>query len=325
MGNLTVGVITYQRPRKLARLFESLTDVSQPDPWTWAHTVVVDNDPAGSAKPVVDEWLDRLPGLTYVAEQNTGLSVARNRAVDASSEAGSAWLAFIDDDEEASPQWLAELAGTQIATSADAVVGNTTFAFEASPPAWLADSGVYDFTPDSVDQADTEYVSTNNLLLRTALVEDLGPLFDDRFSKTGGEDHHLGHRLVRGDFKLVQSTGGMTTEWVPSDRMQLGTVVKRLQRDGNTLAIVDLAFATSDTERNKIRLHHLLEGLAKLPLGAARAVLYAGKQGQSGVLRGLKTSLIGIGQIRAAAGQDVLGYHVAAGNIAANKAHDHPS
>lgn len=311
MTSITVGVITYRRPDKLARLFASLEQLQQPEPWRWASTVVVDNDPAGSAKAVVDEWSSRIEGLTYIAEQNTGLSVARNRAVEEASSS-SQWLAFIDDDEEASPQWLHELAQTQIATSADAVVGNTTFAFEATPPGWLAESGVYDFTPDSVDQADTEYVSTNNLLLRLSLVDELGPLFDDRFSKTGGEDHHLGHRLVRGGFKLVQSTRGMTTEWVPADRMQLGTVIKRLQRDGNTLAIVDLAFATNDAERKKVRLHHLAEGLAKLPLGAARAVLYGAKQGKSGILRGFKTSLIGVGQLKAVAGKDVLGYHVAA-------------
>ncbi len=318
MTSLTVGVITYQRPDKLARLLASLEAVAQPEPWTWSHTVVVDNDPAGSAKATVEAWSDRIPGLSYIAEQNTGLSVARNRAVDAAIDASSSWLAFIDDDEEASSQWLAELAQTQIATDADAVVGNTTFAFESPPPGWLDDSGVYDFSPDSADKADTDYVSTNNLLLRTALVDNLGPLFDERFSKTGGEDHHLGHRLVRGNYKLVQSTGALTTEWVPADRMELRTVAKRLQRDGNTLAIVDLSFATTDAERNKVRFHHLVEGLAKLPLGAARAVLFGAKQGKSGIVRGLKTSLIGVGQLKAVAGKDVLGYHVAANDTHAN-------
>ena len=306
---LAVAVVTYRRPQRLERLLASLAEASSPETWDWHRTVIVDNDPDGSAEATVEAWANRLPGLTYVGESNTGLSVARNKAV---AEANSDWVAFIDDDEEASSQWLVELERTQTATNADAVMGNTTFAFEAPAPGWLDGAGVYDFAPDVTDQADSTYVSTNNLLLRTSLVEQLGPLFDERFNKTGGEDHHLGHRLVRGNFKLVQSTKAMTTEWVPASRMTFGVVLSRLQRDGNTLAMVDLSFAESDTERRKIQLRHLGEGILKLPLGVARAVAYGAQDGMSGALRGLRTSIIGIGQLRAVAGQDVLGYDVAA-------------
>ena len=82
------------------------------------------------------------------------------------------------------------------------------------------------------------------------------------------------------------------------------------QRDGNTLTIVDLSFASSPSERIRVRLRHLAEGLAKLPLGLARAAVYGIQDGRSGVLRGLKTSVIGFGQLKAVAGKDVLGYHV---------------
>ncbi len=306
---LAVAVVTYRRPQRLERLLASLAATTSTQQWNWHRTVIVDNDPQGSAKATVDSWIERLPGLTYVGESNTGLSVARNKAV---AEAHSDWVAFIDDDEEASADWLVELERTQIATDADAVMGNTTFAFESPAPRWLDGAGVYDFSPDVADQADTTYVSTNNLLLRTTLVDQLGPLFDERFNKTGGEDHHLGHRLVRGNFKLVQSTNAMTTEWVPASRMSLGVVMSRLQRDGNTLAMVDLSFAESTADRRKVQLRHLAEGIAKLPLGVARAVAYGAQDGLSGALRGLRTSVIGVGQLRAVIGQDVLGYDVAA-------------
>ncbi len=310
MTDLSVGVITYRRPDKLERLLASLEDVDHPAPWNWSQTIIVDNDPAGSAKQTVERWVSRLPGVVYVAERNTGLSTARNAAVSQAIANNSDWLAFIDDDEESSPAWLTQLAETQRATDADAVVGNTVFAFETTPPKWLAGSGVYDFEPDVGNGADTTYLSTNNLLLRTALVDTLGALFDERFSKTGGEDHHLGHRLVRGGYKVVQSAHGLTTEWVPADRMDVAVVLKRLQRDGNTLALVDLSFATSPSEKRKVRVHHLIEGIAKLPLGVVRAVVYSIRDGRSGALRGLKTSVIGTGQLKAVAGKDVLGYHV---------------
>ncbi len=303
-------MITYCRPEKLARLLASLAKVQAPTHWDWTGVVIVDNDPDGSARSTVEQWTDQLPNVTYISETNTGLSVARNRAVQAARDAGAAWLAFIDDDEEASEQWLAELVETQRATNADAILGNTQFLFEESPPSWLVGSRVYEFQPDVPDQQPINHLATNNVLLRTALVEDLGPLFDERFSKTGGEDHHLGRRLLRAGYTIAQSTRGQTIEWVPPDRMPLGVVLRRLQRDGNTLTIVDLSFASSPLERIRVRLRHLAEGLAKLPLGLARAAVYGIQDGRSGVLRGLKTSVIGFGQLKAVAGKDVLGYHV---------------
>ncbi|NNF54887.1 MAG: glycosyltransferase family 2 protein [Acidimicrobiales bacterium] len=307
--SVVVGVITFRRPQKLARLLNSLESVQAPAPWIWNGVVIVDNDPDGSARSTVEQWTNRLPKVTYISETNTGLSVARNRAVQAARDANADWLAFIDDDEEASVQWLTELAGTQRATNADAVLGNTQFLFEESPPAWLEGSRVYEFRPDVPDQQPIHHLATNNVLLRTALVEELGPLFDERFSKTGGEDHHLGRRLLRAGYTIAQSTMGQTIEWVPPDRMPLAVVLRRLQRDGNTLTIVDLSFASSPLEGIRVRLRHLAEGLAKLPLGVARAVVYGIQDGRSGILRGLKTSVIGFGQLKAVIGMDVLGYH----------------
>lgn len=310
-STVAVGVITYRRPDKLERLLLSLEGLASPSSVDWHRTIIVDNDPEGSAKPVVDEWLGRLPGLTYVAETNTGLSTARNRAIEAGT---SDWMAFIDDDEEASTEWLVDLLDVQSTTSADAVMGNTRFAFESSAPSWLSTAGVYGFEPDVGHGESTTYLSTNNLLVRTSLTNELGPLFDERFSKTGGEDHHLGHRLRRQGYKIVQSHRAWTTEWVPEERMTFGVVAKRLQRDGNTLTIVDLALAHDVASRRKVRLRHLGEGLLKIPLGCARGLFYATRSGSGGFLQGLRTSFIGIGQLKAVAGHDVLGYHVDAQN-----------
>ncbi|MEE9416235.1 MAG: glycosyltransferase family 2 protein [Acidimicrobiales bacterium] len=313
--SLAVGVITYRRPDRLERLLASLATIALPTQMRLETIVIVDNDAEGSAKLTVDRWLDRIPGLNYVSETSTGLSVARNKAIDS---AASDWIAFIDDDEEASRDWLIELTETQVATKADAVMGNTVFAFEATPPPWLVGAKVYNFEPAVGHEQPTKYLSTNNLLVRTSITEQLGPLFDDRFAKTGGEDHHLGHRLTKAGLLIVQSHRAWTTEWVPAERMKLRVIAKRLQRDGNTLAIVDLADAQNASERRSIKLRHLLEGFAKLPLGIVRGALFGARSGRGGLLRGVRTSLIGIGQLKAVAGHDVVGYHVAENHVAEN-------
>ncbi|TVQ07157.1 MAG: glycosyltransferase [Leptolyngbya sp. DLM2.Bin27] len=68
--------------------------------------IVVDNASCDRTKDVVDTFLPH-PKLTYVYESTLGLSTARNRGA---AVAQGTILAYLDDDAEASPHWLAALA-----------------------------------------------------------------------------------------------------------------------------------------------------------------------------------------------------------------------
>ena len=57
--------------------------------------------------------------MNYFIEDNRGISHARNRLVKESKNAD--FLAFIDDDETAEPQWLDELLSLMKQTDADAI------------------------------------------------------------------------------------------------------------------------------------------------------------------------------------------------------------
>ena len=106
MSNVAVLIPTLRRPESLARAVRSLfaqTGVQG----RLREIVVVDNDPQGSAGAAIQAMMAGAPfPLAYVREPRPGVATARNAGL-AAVEAPL--IAFLDDDETASPGWLAAL------------------------------------------------------------------------------------------------------------------------------------------------------------------------------------------------------------------------
>ncbi|HVI30653.1 glycosyltransferase family 2 protein [Phenylobacterium sp.] len=119
---LAVIVCTRGRPGMLEACLASLAAQDAPP----VQVVVVDNDPAASARAVA---ADR-PGVTYVHEPRPGLSIARNAGLAA---AHAEFVAFTDDDVELHPAWTGELVRAFDTSGADAVTGLVLPASLATP------------------------------------------------------------------------------------------------------------------------------------------------------------------------------------------------
>lgn len=97
----TVSIVipTFNRPKKLKHCLESLQTLSYPP----CEIIVVDNSPhLSGTRQVVNEF----PSVRYIAEEQTGSSIARNTGVRYSK--GSI-IAFVDDDETVHENWLSRL------------------------------------------------------------------------------------------------------------------------------------------------------------------------------------------------------------------------
>jgi GT2 family glycosyltransferase len=101
--HITVVICTRERPGALARCLDSLLIQQYPD----FRILVVDNAPVTDATAEVVRAAARRGPVDYLVEPKAGLSFARNAAVQA---VPGKILAWIDDDEAADPQWLAEVA-----------------------------------------------------------------------------------------------------------------------------------------------------------------------------------------------------------------------
>jgi succinoglycan biosynthesis protein ExoM len=232
---ICVCIATHRRPKQLERLLMSLTEQQEAPPFEVA---VVDNDAGRSAESVAANFQDRLC-LTYQVEPVRGLARARNRTVAAST---SKFLAFIDDDEWASPRWLAAHYRVATETNAAVVIGRIDFLFADEVPGYIRACGLF----NSMPVADGEVVSWhfahtgNSFVRRDALPHPTAP-FSASFDLTGGEDIHLFRRMIDNGALVVAASAALVFGYRPASRANLYWMVRRSLRSGGTLVEVDWA------------------------------------------------------------------------------------
>lgn len=177
---VSVVVPTYRRPDLLERCLDALC-VQVFDPTTY-EIIVVDDDPAGSARPVVDACCARMtdvPAIRYLSAPDTqGPAGARNVGW---RSARGALIAFTDDDTIPDPTWLRHGAAALLAEpSAAAAAGRIEVPLRPRPT---------DYERDAAGLAHAEF-ATANCFVRRAALERVGG-FDERFTRAWREDADL--------------------------------------------------------------------------------------------------------------------------------------
>jgi succinoglycan biosynthesis protein ExoM len=191
--------------------------------------VVVDNDQEKSGQPVALRFREKLP-LTYLVEPVRGIARTRNRAVAISR---SPFLAFIDDDEWATPQWLAELERRQNIAAADVVIGRIERKFDAEVSELVRRCGIFDPSPHP-DGAIIPWgaAKTGNAFVRREALPDKVAPFSTRFDLTGGSDVDLFKRMVESGARVVTSQTAVVFEHRPIARANLFWIFRRAMRNG---------------------------------------------------------------------------------------------
>ena len=226
----SVCIATFRRPDGLGRLLRSL-EIQQGDVPAF-EVIVVDNDADGGAGGICEPFKDRLR-LRYVKEPVRGIARCRNRAVAASD---SRFIAFIDDDEEAVPQWLAALHREVVRAGADAAFGPVSYRFAGEPPPWIRECRIFTY-PDLTNgkRVDWSLTRTSNAYVRRASLPDLRAPFDDSLGLIGGEDVDLFFRMARKGARFVAASDARTTEFYDASRTTLSWLLRRNFRNGGTL------------------------------------------------------------------------------------------
>ncbi len=260
---VTVALATYRRTAMLQDLLPHLLKQAGAL-GVRAEVVVVDNDSAGGARPVVEtvRAATGTAGLHYVHEPRPGIAAARNAALSAALSDGSPYevppgpreraLVFLDDDETPASDWLQALVRCWRTTGADAVAGPVLSHLPPDADAWVRGSGAFARRRRPTGTA-LATAATNNLLLDLGTLQALGLSFDDRFGLTGGSDTMLTRQLVSRGGRIVWCDEAIVSEWVPSTRATRGWVLRRKRRSGNVTARVALEMAPGPRQRAKVR------------------------------------------------------------------------
>jgi len=224
---VSICVCTYQRPHLLALLLDSLASQHCRIPF---ETIVVDNDPQGSAAETIEKARKQHPVLRLrsTVEPRKGISFARNTAV---LLAVGEYLAWIDDDETATETWLELLWKTRSLSGADAIFGPVVPVFPPRSPSWSSRSGIFERPRHATGtMIDAREARTGNALVKTSLLSGCVPLFDPKFANTGGEDYDLFARMHAQGARYSWCDEAVVYELVPHERQRVKWVLERRLR-----------------------------------------------------------------------------------------------
>ncbi len=233
--HITVCVCTYKRPDLLKRLLEKTA--AQPTGGAFTFSIVVaDNDAARSAEPVVNGFAgqQQVPTL-YCCEPRQNIALVRNKAIE---HARGEFVAFLDDDEFPSPEWLRHMFQTCQQQEVAGVLGPVRPHFEQTPPRWIT-LGRFCERPEHPTGTvmDARECRTGNVLFRSDILEAGQAPFDERFGN-GGEDVDFFVRMSLKGHRFLWCNEAVAFETVPPSRMRRSYMLRRaLLRGRNSLKI----------------------------------------------------------------------------------------
>ena len=245
MIETSVVILTYRRPADFARAIASV--LVQQGVTSGFEIVVIDNDPDGSARPLVESLAAENPvAIRYVHETRPGISHARNTGV---ASAAGRYLAFLDDDEEADPDWLAHFLDTLRKFDADAVVGPVLPRFPEDAAIDAYRRRVY--TRDARVPTGTPLLRWNigNSIFDKARCFVEAEPFLPRLGRTGGEDTVFLRQLTRRGRKMVWCGEAIAWESVPADRLDTDYLLRRAFRGAQTTTFVCTAVSPREWGR----------------------------------------------------------------------------
>ena len=201
--NLTIIICTYNRAHILSEAFVSLLQQTvSPDNYS---LLIIDNNSTDNTQETVASFEDKFTDIRIILENNQGLSHARNRAL---KECQTEWLAFLDDDAKAHPDWIETILQTIKKGDFDAFGGPYyAWHYYGPVPRWLPeDFGTYESPQDyGLLKGDT-YIPGGNSALRCDAARSIG-VFSTALGMTGdrcgyGEETQFFERMRVAGYRM---------------------------------------------------------------------------------------------------------------------------
>lgn len=184
--------------------------------------VLVDNDPAGSALETLRALND--PRVTIVHEPRAGVANARNAGLRA---ARGDTIAFLDDDEIAPCNWLAELLRVQSAYGADVVFGPVRTRLLSQPRDHAAYfNNFFARDPGHAEGLIDVFYGCGCSLIRRASLPTAEPFSPER-NEIGGEDDLLFQAMEAAGARFAWAPDAFVWETPEPSRVTLGYTLRR--------------------------------------------------------------------------------------------------
>lgn len=222
---LTICVCTYRRP-ELRDTLASIAAQQLPEGLD-VEIVVVDNDASPDRQNEITTWFRAL-GLDgrYIHAPKQNISIARNACLDAAT---SKWVAFIDDDEIAPPDWILKLLNAHDGFHCVFGVSKANYA-RSGAPKWMVEGDFHSNRILPRDGIANGY--TCNTLLDLEFIRAHELRFREDLGQVGGEDTMFFRAMEKAGGRFRINEDAVVHEDVPPRRAKLKWLVDRAYRSG---------------------------------------------------------------------------------------------
>ena len=244
---ISVVLCTHNRAGHLRRALESIA--GQTLARDVFETIVVDNASSDDTKAVADAFAGSA-NMRYLFEPAVGLCHARNTGWRA---ARGAYVAYLDDDAIADPDWLAEILRTfeTVSPQPGCVGGRVSPLYEAPRPGWFSDEVSRALTivdwpngPHAVADLRQEWLVGANIAFRRLLLDTLGgfPTTLGRMGKRllSGEDVYLQRLVMEAGHSCYYQPAASVKHVVPAARMDRRWFAQRYYWQGVSDAVMEI-------------------------------------------------------------------------------------
>jgi succinoglycan biosynthesis protein ExoM len=248
VAHISVCICTFRRPDLLQRLLRGLDEQETGGFFTYS-IVVVDNDELQSAEAVVSNFVARSrTAVRYCVESQQNIALARNKAV---ANAAGDFVAFIDDDEFPTKNWLLTLYTACGKYEVDGVLGPVKPHFDEKPPQWVLKGKFYDRPSYPTGLIiDGKKGRTGNVLLKRELFAAAGAQpFRPQFRT--GEDQDFFTRMIELGYRFIWCHEAMAYEVVPPIRWKRSFMLRRALLNGGA-AVLRKSFGPLDIAKSFI-------------------------------------------------------------------------
>lgn len=235
MPRITIGIGTHKRPKMLAKTLESLCSLQIPENCE-AQLLMIDNAPEAPATGVFNEYSNRLPfSCFYFQESKKGLVYMRERMLQEAGRLNTDYLACIDDDEIAEPDWLLHHYNTLIKYKADIVSGRTLRILPGNTPKWIIDGGFFNKPSRPTGVKRTTSSNCNVFYNYKKVYIDLGIRYDERLNFIG-EDILFFRQAHEKGARIVWCNESILHEVIPESRVTQRSLLERAFATGTSTA-----------------------------------------------------------------------------------------
>jgi glycosyltransferase involved in cell wall biosynthesis len=262
---VAVCVCTYKRPLLLELCLVSIGHMVRFTAIP-VQIIVIDNEPCSEIESIAIKY-----GALYVSEPRRGIPFARNKALAVAKNRNARWLAFIDDDQVVTNDWLFQCLKAMESYHADVVRSRCNYIYDMDTPDWRKRhiTGSHDKlgTGSTLDIA-----ATNGILYKMDAIGELR--FDE--SILNGSDILFSAEIHKAGGKIVYCAEAIVVEPVHASRLTIQGQLRESYKRGFSKAPVEKTLGIS---RGKVRARLLRRGLMGIvKIAVSPLCILAGKE-----------------------------------------------